>query len=104
MARDDFRRVYYTKVVEGRKKRTSVSVDPDLFEIFSMICGGSIAADALLKTWAMEIENDREAATFDGIGASRLVVRRILAEVKSLVKDGMMSAHQRKDIERGQKL
>ncbi|MEC4720396.1 hypothetical protein RY831_14635 [Noviherbaspirillum sp. CPCC 100848] len=98
MARDDFRRVYYTKQVDGRKKRTSVSIDPDLYEIFSMVSGGDVAADITLKTWAMEIESDREEASFEGIGASRLVARRVFGRIKELVAAGLVvtQAEQRK--------
>lgn len=100
MAKDDFRRVYYTKVIEGRKKRTSVSIDPDLYEIFSMVSGGSVAADVTLKTWAMEIEADRDEASFEGIGASRLVVRRVLARIKELVAAGLVVTQS--DLEKNQ--
>ena len=49
MAKDDFIRIKYTREVDGRKKRSSVSVDPDLFEIFAKIRGTVPAARAVLR-------------------------------------------------------
>ncbi|WP_432263308.1 hypothetical protein [Cupriavidus sp. TMH.W2] len=94
MAKDDFIRIKYTREVDGRKKRTSVSVDPDLFQIFAKIRGAVPAARAVLREWAMEIDADRqwsEGNGFDaGIGLSRLVQRRMFSEINSFVDKGMV--------------
>jgi len=92
MAKDDFVRIVYPKTVEGRKKRTSISVDPDLYHVFTLIRGSVPAARAQLRSWAIDVEvqrNDELAR----IGASRLVGRRIMAEIRTLVERGLKATH-----------
>ena len=81
MAKDDFIRIKYTREVDGRKKRSSVSVDPDLFEIFAKIRGTVPAARAVLREWAVAVDADRQwqdgLGVDGGIGLSRMVQRRM---------------------------
>ena len=94
MAKDDFIRIKYTREVDGGKKRTSVSVDPDLFEIFAKIRGTIAAARAVLREWAVAIDADRqwqEGLSMEaGIGLSRLVQRRMFSEINTFVDKGMV--------------
>lgn len=94
MAKDDFIRIKYKREVDGRKKNTSVSVDPDLFDIYAKIRGGVAAARAILREMAMAIDSDRqsgEGLDFDArIGVSRLVQRRMFAEINRFVDAGMV--------------
>jgi hypothetical protein len=98
MATDDFIRIKYKREVEGRKKHTSVSVDPDLFSIFAKVRGGVPAARAVLREWAMSIDAERqsgEGLDFDArIGVSRLVQRRMFADINRFVEAGMVVVQQ----------
>ncbi|WP_425953070.1 hypothetical protein [Ralstonia pseudosolanacearum] len=98
MAKDDFIRIKYSREVDGRKKRTSVSIDPDLFEIFAKIRGTVPAARAALREWAVEIDADRQFSdglgVDVGIGASRLVQRRMFSEINAFVDKGMIVVDQ----------
>ncbi len=93
MAKDDFIRVIYIKEGEGRKKRTSVSIDPDLYQVFCIINGNAAKARAIIRAWAREVDNDRVAIGTNGIGASRLVHRRMMATIKDLVEKGLVVEH-----------
>lgn len=92
MAKDDFVRIVYPKTVEGRKKRTSISVDPDLYHVFTLIRGSVPAARAQLRSWAVDVEVQR-TDELARIGASRLVGRRIMAEIRTLVERGLKATH-----------
>lgn len=92
MAKDDFVRIVYPKTVEGRKKRTSISVDPDLYHVFTLIRGSVPAARAQLRSWAVDVEIQR-TDELARIGASRLVGRRIMAEIRTLVERGLKATH-----------
>lgn len=94
MAKDDFVRVIYLKEVEGRKKRSSVSIDPDLYQVFCIIKGSAPAARAIIRQWSIEVDSDRQAAIFQNIGVSRLVHRRMMAEIKDLVEKGLVVVRQ----------
>ncbi|MDR5799019.1 MULTISPECIES: hypothetical protein [Caballeronia] len=103
MAKDDFIRIKYSREVDGRKKRTSVSVDPDLFQIFAKIRGSVPAARTVLRQWAAEIDGDRQwsegLGSDGGIGSSRLVQRRMFAEINEFVDKGMIVVRQ-EEVER----
>ncbi|WP_149135048.1 MULTISPECIES: hypothetical protein [Cupriavidus] len=94
MAKDDFIRIKYTREVDGRKKRSSVSVDPDLFEIFAKIRGTVPAARAVLREWAVAVDADRQwqdgLGVDGGIGLSRMVQRRMFSEINTFVDKGMV--------------
>lgn len=94
MAKDDFIRIKYTREVDGRKKRSSVSVDPDLFEIFAKIRGTVPAARAVLREWAVAVDADRQwqdgLGVDGGIGLSRMVQRRMFSEINTFVDNGMV--------------
>lgn len=92
MAKDDFVRIIYPKTVDGRKKRTSISVDPDLYHVFTIIRGSVPAARAQLRTWAIDVESQR-TDELARIGASRLVARRVMAEIRTLVERGLKVTH-----------
>ena len=55
----------------------------------SLIRGDAAAARRTLRAYAIEIERDRMAVEYDGIGCSRLVHRRILVEIRELVQKGL---------------
>ncbi|HIH2744842.1 TPA: hypothetical protein ACYLN4_000508 [Burkholderia lata] len=94
MAKDDFIRVKYTREVEGRKKRTSVSIDPDLFAIFAKIRNSIPAARAVLRQWAIELDSERQwnedVGVDGGIGLSRMVQRKMFAEIRTFVEKGIV--------------
>ena len=92
MAKDDFVRIVYPKTVDGRKKRTSISVDPDLYHVFTLIRGSVPAARAQLRSWAIDVEVQR-TEELARIGASRLVGRRVMAEIRTLVERGLKVTH-----------
>ena len=92
MAKDDFVRIIYRKEVEGRKKRTSISVDPDLYQTFCLIRGGASAARATMRAWAVEVDLDREDDK-QGAGISRLVHRRMMQEIRIVVEKGLVVEH-----------
>ena len=85
---DDFIRIVYRREVGGKSKRTSVSIDPMMFEIFSQVRGGISEARAVLKVWAMEADADRTEANWR-IGNSRLVQQRMSVEILEAVKLGI---------------
>jgi len=85
---DDFIRIVYKRDVGGKSKRTSVSIDPMMFEIFSQVRGGIAEARAVLKVWAMEADADRTEANWR-IGNSRLVQQRMSVEILEAVKAGI---------------
>jgi hypothetical protein len=85
---DDFIRIVYKRDVGGKSKRTSVSIDPMMFEIFSQVRGGISEARAVLKVWAMEADADRTEANWR-IGNSRLVQQRMSVEILDAVKAGI---------------
>ena len=85
---DDFIRIVYKRDVGGKSKRTSVSIDPMMFEIFSQVRGGISEARAVLKVWAMEADADRTKANWR-IGNSRLVQQRMSVEILDAVKAGI---------------
>jgi hypothetical protein len=89
MAKDDFVRIIYRKEVEGRKKRTSISVDPDLYQTFCLIRGGASAARATMRAWAVEVDLDRDDDK-QGAGISRLVHRRMMQEIRIVVEKGLV--------------
>lgn len=85
---DDFIRIVYRREVGGKSKRTSVSIDPLLFEIFSQVRGGIAEARTVLRVWAMEADADRTEANWR-IGNSRLVQQRMSVEILEAVKLGI---------------
>lgn len=85
---DDFIRIVYKRDVDGKSKRTSVSIDPMMFEIFSQVRGGIAEARAVLKVWAMESDANRTEANWR-IGNSRLVQQRMSVEILEAVKAGI---------------
>ncbi|AVX93443.1 hypothetical protein [Pseudomonas psychrophila] len=85
---DDFIRIVYRREVGGKSKRTSVSIDPLLFEIFSQVRGGISEARTVLRVWAMEADADRTEANWR-IGNSRLVQQRMSVEILEAVKLGI---------------
>lgn len=92
MPKDDFVRIVYPKTVDGRKKRTSISVDPDLYHVFTLIRGSVPAARAQLRNWAIDVEAQR-TEELARIGASRLVGRRVMTEIRTLVERGLKVTH-----------
>ena len=89
MAKDDFVRIIYRKEVEGRRKRTSISVDPDLYQTFCLIRGGAPGARATMRAWAAEVDLDRDGDR-QGAGVSRLVHRRMMLEIRTVVEKGLV--------------
>lgn len=85
---DDFIRIVYKRDVGGKSKRSSVSIDPMMFEIFSQVRGGIAEARGVLKAWAMEADADRTEANWR-IGNSRLVLQRMSVEILEAVKAGI---------------
>ena len=98
---DDFIRIAYRREVGGKSKRTSVSIDPMMFEIFSHVRGSISEARAVLKVWAMEVDADRSEANWR-IGNSRLVQQRMSAEILEAVKAGIGANKWNADMHRGQ--
>lgn len=85
---DDFIRIVYPRYVGGKRKRTSISIDPDLFEVFALARGSIVEARAVLKEWAMEADVQRQNEAHR-IGNSRIVQQRICAEILNLVRHGL---------------
>lgn len=85
---DDFIRIVYRREVGGRVKRSSVSIDPLLFEIFSKIRGSIAEARDVLREWAKTADAERTEENWR-IGNSRIVQQRMSQEILELVNDGM---------------
>ncbi|MGN7496401.1 hypothetical protein [Pseudomonas lactis] len=85
---DDFIRIVYPRYVGGKRKRTSISIDPDLFEVFALARGSIAEARVVLKEWAMEADVQRQNEAHR-IGNSRIVQQRICAEILNLVRHGL---------------
>ena len=85
---DDFIRIVYRRYVDGRAKRSSVSIDPLLFEIFVKIRGSIPEARNVLREWAKAADVERTEANFR-MGNSRIVQQRMSQEILELVNEGM---------------
>lgn len=86
---DDFIRIVYRRYVDGRAKRSSVSIDPLLFEIFVKIRGSIPEARNVLREWAKAADVERTEANFR-MGNSRIVQQRMSQEILELVCCGSM--------------
>lgn len=91
--KDDFRRIRYTRFVGGRVVKTSISISPDLFSLFLILCNDDEGlAVARLTNWAQMTVEDRAIEmqrSGAAIGASRLVHRRVLDEVRAELQRAM---------------
>lgn len=102
MASDDLVRIVYRpkRMKEGdaapahaakgtvRRNRTSISMDPDLYETFVMIEGDARAARAKLRQWATEADSLRSGRT-ELTGVSRLVHKQMLSKIREVVEAGL---------------
>lgn len=86
---DDFIRIPYKRETGGKAKRTTISIDPLLFEIFSLVRGGISEARAVVREWAMEADTERNEANWR-IGNSRIVQQRMSQEILEMVKHGLV--------------
>lgn len=71
-----------------RRNRTSISMDPDLYETFVLIEGDARAARAKLRQWATEADSLRSGRT-ELTGVSRLVHKQMLAKIREVVEAGL---------------
>ncbi|ABM96909.1 hypothetical protein [Methylibium petroleiphilum] len=71
-----------------RRNRTSISMDPDLYQTFCLIEGDVRAARAKLRQWATEADGERQASA-EPTGVSRLVHKRMLAKIREVVEAGL---------------
>lgn len=102
MASDDLVRIIYRpkRMKEGdaalahaakgtvRRNRTSISMDPDLYETFVLIEGDARAARAKLRQWATEADSLRSGRT-ELTGVSRLVHKQMLSKIREVVEAGL---------------
>jgi len=92
---DDFIRITYRRVVDGQLKRSSVSIDPLMFEIFCKIRGSISGARETLREWAKAADVHRTEANWS-MGNSRIVQQQMSQEILELVNEGMSFRAQRK--------
>lgn len=71
-----------------RRNRTSISMDPDLYQTFCLIEGDVRAARAKLRQWATEADSERQSSA-EATGVSRLVHKRMLAKIREVVEAGL---------------
>lgn len=62
---------------ETKTKRTTFSIDPQLFYLFALVVGGEDSARATLKHWATEEEMATRASEAEGDGERTSVSRSI---------------------------
>lgn len=101
MASDDLIRIVYRSArihatagaapspkATPRRNRTSISMDPDLYQTFCLIQGDVRAARAKLRQWATEADGERQTSA-EATGVSRLVHKRMLAKIREVVEAGL---------------
>lgn len=71
-----------------RRNRTSISMDPDLYQTFCLIEGDVRTARAKLRQWATEADGERQSSS-EATGVSRLVHKRMLAKIREVVEAGL---------------
>lgn len=104
MANDDLVRIVYrpkrmsdqgpTGMTAGsaaggqRRSRTSISMDPDLYNTFVLIVGDARDARSQLRRWATEVDGERRGKT-EAAGVSRLVHKKMLTRIREVVEAGL---------------
>lgn len=85
---DDFIRIFYRRDAGGKSKKSSVSIDPLMFEIFVKIKGSIAEARDTLREWAKAADTERTDANYR-VGNSRIVQQRMSQEILDMVNEGM---------------
>ncbi|MBA1203586.1 MULTISPECIES: hypothetical protein [Pseudomonas] len=85
---DDFIRIFYRREAGGKSKKSSVSIDPLMFEIFVKIKGSIGEARDTLREWAKAADTERTDANYR-MGNSRIVQQRMSQEILDMVNEGM---------------
>ncbi|MFL9811042.1 hypothetical protein EQ845_13115 [Pseudomonas putida] len=85
---DDFIRIFYRREAGGKSKKSSVSIDPLMFEIFVKIKGSIGEARDTLREWAKAADAERTDANYR-MGNSRIVQQRMSQEILDMVNEGM---------------
>ena len=73
---DDFIRIFYRREAGGVSRKSSVSIDPLMFEIFVKIKGSIGEARDVLREWAKAADAERTDAN-NRMGNSRIVQQRM---------------------------
>lgn len=77
-----------------RRNRTSISMDPDLYDTFVMIEGDARTARHTLRKWATEADSSRDTRS-ENVGVSRLVHKQMLAKIREVVRAGLTVIQQK---------
>lgn len=85
---DDFIRIFYRREAGGVSRKSSVSIDPLMFEIFVKIKGSIGEARDVLREWAKAADAERTDAN-NRMGNSRIVQQRMSQEILDMVNEGM---------------
>lgn len=85
---DDFIRIFYRRDAGGKSKKSSVSIDPLMFEIYVKIKGSIAEARDTLREWAKAADTERTDANYR-MGNSRIVQQRMSQEILDMVNEGM---------------
>lgn len=85
--RDDFERITYRRLTTDGFKKSTMSVDPDLYAVYCLISGGPAQARFRMRQWALSIEPDDIDLQ---ASVSRTVHKKMMGEIRILVEKGLV--------------